>query len=693
MLPLPFEGETSADPARIENLLSEMTLAEKVEMMSGHGFFQQLEDSGQRWGGHPYRAGGGCERLGVPAFYFTDGPRGVARGQSTCFPVTMARGATFDVDLERRVGEIMGVEARAQGCNLSGAVCINLLRHPAWGRAQETYGEDPYHLGEMGAALAQGIQTHNVAATVKHFALNSIENARFKVDVRIDERTLREVYLPHFKRVIDAGCATVMSAYNKMNGEYCGQNRVLLTDILRGEWGFDGFVHSDWIRGVYKPYGASAGLDVENPEPSVFGAKLVAAVEAGDIEPSVIDTACRRILNVYYRFADAEDPLEHYPLERVACPEHRAVAREAAQKAAVLLTNDGTLPLDPAALRKVAVIGRLAEQRNTGDRGSSMVQPAEVVTPLMGLAAALGPGVQLLRADEDDLDAVRQIAAEADAVICIVGLTYREEGEFLSGTIVFRTDDDLQAPTPQGQSGGDRDSLRLPQTQEAMIQAAAEANPRTVVAMASGSAVIVESWRASPAAILQTFYCGMEGGHALADLLLGKVSPSGKLPFTVPSDAAELPDFDKNAVEITYGPLHGYTLFDSRGLKPAFPFGFGLSYARFGYRALVAQLRGDRIEATVTVRNLGDMAAEEVVQLYVGFPGQTAVRPPKLLRGFRRVRLAPGESRAVRFDVPLEQLRWWNPDIRDWVIEHGVHDILVGGSSDATDLLKAQVTV
>ncbi|MEQ1867788.1 MAG: glycoside hydrolase family 3 N-terminal domain-containing protein, partial [Micropepsaceae bacterium] len=200
----PRKGMTDADiAAEVDAILREATLEEKVAMMSGRGFFKQFSESGNRWGGNPYRAGGGCERLGVPALYFTDGPRGVARGNSTCFPCSMARGAAFDIDLERRIGEIIGVEARAQGCTFSGAVCINLLRHPAWGRAQETYGEDPHHLGEMGAALAQGIQTHNVVATVKHFALNSMENARFKVDVIADERTLHEVYLPHFKRALD----------------------------------------------------------------------------------------------------------------------------------------------------------------------------------------------------------------------------------------------------------------------------------------------------------------------------------------------------------------------------------------------------------------------------------------------------------------------------------------------------------
>lgn len=215
----PQKGRTESEiAATVEQILAEATLEEKVAMMSGRGFFQAMAEDGMRFGARPYRAGGGCERLGVPALYFTDGPRGVVRGRSTCFPVTMARGASWDRDLERRIGEIMGIEVRAQGCTLSGAVCVNLLRHPGWGRAQETYGEDSYHLGEMGAALSTGIQTHNVVATVKHYALNSIENARFKINVKADARVLREVYLAHFQKILDAGCASVMSAYNKVNG-------------------------------------------------------------------------------------------------------------------------------------------------------------------------------------------------------------------------------------------------------------------------------------------------------------------------------------------------------------------------------------------------------------------------------------------------------------------------------------------
>ncbi|MET0366441.1 MAG: glycoside hydrolase family 3 N-terminal domain-containing protein, partial [Sphingobium sp.] len=331
--------------ADVDAIIADLTLPEKVGMMSGTGFFAALGEDDRVWGARPYRAGSGVERLGIPPLWFTDGPRGVTRTGSTCFPCTMARGATFDADLEHRVGQVMGIEARAQDCTFSGAVCINLLRHPAWGRAQETYGEDPWHLGVMGAAMGTGIQTHNIVGTVKHLAVNSMENARFKVDVRVDERALHEVYLPHFKYCLDAGIATVMTAYNKVNGEYCGQNHALLTDILRGEWRFEGFVHSDWVRGVHKVYGAAAGLDVENPEPLVFGQSLIAAVEDGTVAPFVVDRACRRILTTQLRFARAEDPLPAYPADLIACAPHRALALEAAEKCAVLLENDGMLPL------------------------------------------------------------------------------------------------------------------------------------------------------------------------------------------------------------------------------------------------------------------------------------------------------------------------------------------------------------
>ncbi|MEM1106405.1 MAG: glycoside hydrolase family 3 C-terminal domain-containing protein [Pseudomonadota bacterium] len=696
----PRKGMGEAEiAAAIDGVLSEATLEEKVAMMSGRGFFKAMQEDAMRWGGRPYRAGGGCERLGVPALYFTDGPRGVARGNSTCFPVTMARGASWDRDLERRIGEVMGIEARAQGCTLSGAVCVNLLRHPGWGRAQETYGEDPFHVGEMGAALSQGIQTHNVVATVKHFALNSIENARFKVDVRIDARTLREVYLPHFKRILDAGCASVMSAYNKVNGEYCGQHRELLTDILRHEWGFDGFVHSDWIMGVYHPYGAAAGLDVENPEPVHFGAKLIAAVEQGQIEPGLVDTACRRILTTIYRFACAQDPYDAYTDDMVASPAHVAIAREAAEKSAVLLTNSGLLPLQKSA--KIGVFGSLADKENTGDYGSSRVRPPHVVTALEGLSAYLAQDLQLA-GNETDTAAAAEAAKSLDAAILIVGTTAEHEGEYIPGNmgggpaLPEGVSDQLESARAAegspgevnsqagalgggGDRGGDRDRLRLPDDQLALVKAVAAANPNTVVVIVSGSAIICD-WARDVAAILQTFYSGMEGGAALARLLYGEVSPSGKLPFTVAEDEAQYPFFDKDADAITYGPLHGYTLMGARQRRPQFSFGHGLSYTEFAYRALKLRRTASGVEAEVTVVNTGGRDGDEIVQLYVGFPNAIVERPAPLLRGFQRVSLAAGARRTIRLTVPFSDLQYWDEPRGDWRIEPGIHAFGVGGS-------------
>ncbi|MEO1658940.1 MAG: glycoside hydrolase family 3 C-terminal domain-containing protein [Pseudomonadota bacterium] len=705
--PKPGLSEPEIDSV-VASILREATLAEKVEMMSGHGFIAAYAKSGGVWGGDAYRAGGGLERLGVPALYFTDGPRGVARGNSTCFPVSMARGASFDRDLERRIGEVIGMEARAQGCNLSGSVCVNLLRHPGWGRAQETYGEDPYHVGEMGAALAEGIQAHNVAATVKHFALNSMENARFKVDVTVDARTLREVYLPHFQRIIDAGCATVMSAYNKVNGEYCGQNRDLLTDILRGEMGFDGFVHSDWLMGLYAPYAAAAGLDVENPEPIHYGKKLLDAVENGAIEPAVIDEACRRILTVTYRFACAEDPLPAYESDLVACPSHREIAAEAAEKSAVLLTNDGTLPLSRDA--KIGVFGVLAEQENLGDFGSSRVRPPSVVTPLEGLRSSLNQLDLELAGDESDPDAAADAARSLDAAIVVVGLTSDDEGEFipqdmgiskvslppeiLQGLMDAVANGEVEAnPEAAQDRGGDRRQLGLPAAQVRLIDAVAAANPSTIVVIVSGSAILMSEWVAKPAAVLQTFYSGMEGGHALARLVLGDVAPSGKLPFTVAEDASDYPYFDPDAEEITYDYWHGYTLFDREGRKPAFGFGHGLSYTSFEYRAFKTRLARNSIDVSVAVTNTGSVTAEEVVLLYAGAPGRVVEQPRKLLRGFERVSLAPQETKTVRMQIPLENLRYYDAAGKAWRLERGAYALWTGPSSDEAQLLKASVAI
>lgn len=678
----------------IDAVLAGASLEEKVGMLSGKGFFQAFVEDQRVWAARPYRAGGGIERLGVPALWFTDGPRGVARGNSTCFPCSMARGASFDPDLEMRIGQVMGIEARAQGCNLSGAVCFNLLRHPAWGRAQETYGEDPHHLGEMGTALAKGIQTHNVIATVKHFALNSMENARFYVDVHIDERALHEVYLPHFKRAIDAGCASVMSAYNKMNSSYCGQNPELLTTILRGEWGFDGFVHSDWVKGVYDVSGVEAGLDIENPEPLVWGEKLVAAVEAGEVSTEAIDRACRRILKALYRFAAAEDPLADYPETLVASPAHIAVALEAAEKSAVLLKNDAVLPLSKG-IGTLAVLGRLAAIENTGDNGSSRVRPPYVVTPLQGLERvqnAYGIG-RIVTADESDLAAAGVAAAGADSVIVVLGYTAKEEGEYIPGDIALGQEvpDGAREAAQRVAIGGDRDDLGLPADQLALIDAAVASGTPVIVVLVAGSAVMVEGWEAKVGAILQTFYSGMEGGTALARLLFGDVSPSGKLPFSVARDTVHYPFFDKDAAEIRYDLWHGYSKLDRDRNAPRYAFGHGLSYTAFEHFDLSASVEGEMVIVETSVRNTGSVAADEIVQIYVGAPGKSVERQQKLLKGFRRVSLTPDQEKRVTFAIALDDLRWRNAETHRWELERGVYKVMAGGPSDL--LIETSITL
>ncbi len=326
-----------------EELFGQLTQDEKIKMMSGDPpFWLGMADMlGGGYADHPWVAGA-VPRLGIPGVRFADGPRGVIMDGGTTFPVSMGRGATFDPDLEERIGDVIGRELRAMGGNFFGGVCINLLRHPAWGRAQETYGEDPVHLGEFGAALVRGVQKH-VMACAKHYALNSMENARFSVDVTIAPRPLHEIYLRHFKRAVEEGVASIMSAYNSVNGEWCGQNYALLTQILKQQWGFQGFVMTDFIFGMRDSKKAAlAGQDIEMPFDMIHRQHLKELVERGEVPVERIDDAALRVLRQQIRFAQGRDPRE-YSLEVVGSEAHRKVAREAAEKAIVLLKNEGAL--------------------------------------------------------------------------------------------------------------------------------------------------------------------------------------------------------------------------------------------------------------------------------------------------------------------------------------------------------------
>lgn len=682
-MPITKDASPEQLEARIDELVAGLTLEEKVSMLSGHGFFEQIARDGGRYCASLYHVAGGNERLGIPKLLFMDGPRGVDMGESTCFPVSMARGASFDVDLERRVGDAIGRELRAHGANLFGGVCINLLRHPAWGRAQETYGEDPYLLGEMGVALTQGVQRHNVIATPKHFACNSMENARFKVDVQVGERTLREVYLPHFKKCIDAGAGAVMSAYNKLNGTYCGHSPELLTDILKDEWGFDGFVYSDFVLGCRGADALAAGLDVEAPATIHFGEKLLAAVKNGEIGEARVDDAVRRVLRSLLRTLAREDP-ESYDARMIACDAHVRLAREAAEKSIVLLKNDaGALPLDPASTRRLVVLGRLAAVANLGDHGSSRVFPPHVVTPLEGLLSGAPAGCEVVHDDGDDLDRVRALCAAADAVLVVAGYTHRDEGEYIPAEMNAGGD----------ATGGDRADLGLGEQAEALIVAAAAAQPRTIVAVMAGSAVMMERWRHDVAGILMLWYPGMQGGHALADIVFGRTGPSGRLPFTIPAHAGQLPFFDRDADAIEYGPWHGYTKLDVEGARPAYPFGFGLAYTRFELAAPRARVDAAAgfVEVEVDVRNVGARSGVAVVQVYAGRCERTADQPVKRLCAFGRVDVDAGDAATARMRVQLQDLAFFDVAARRWRLEPGRWQIHAGTSSAEVDLKSATI--
>jgi beta-glucosidase len=654
----------------------------------------------------PFRAAR-VDRVGLDGFAFSDGPRGVVVNQATCFPVSMARGATWDLDLEERIGEAIGRELRAVGADLFGGVCVNVLRHPAWGRAQETYGEDPHHVGEMGAALTRGVQRHAMAC-VKHFACNSMENARFNVDITVDEVALHEIYLPHFRRIVDEGVAVVMSAYNSVNGEWCGQNRALLTDVLRDEWGFEGFVISDWILGL-RDAGTSlhAGLDVEMPYQMIRAEHLRDDLEKGAATGEDVNQAVARIIATRHHFADV---LGAAAPDRsvLACAAHRALAREAAAKSVVLLRNqpvDGEplLPLDPAAVTTVALVGRLASAVNLGDGGSSDVWAPEVTTIADGLRAVLGTA-GVVGDDGSDLARAAGVARSAQVAVVVVGYTRLDEGEFIGEFAtahlghLFPGEDDpelvehftaqiadersIQPPPHTAPSaaaggfaeGGDRASLHLHEGDVALIRAVAAANPRTVVAIVAGSAVLISEWDSQIPAIVQAWYSGMEGGHGLADVLFGTVDATGRLPFSVPRHTAELPPFEADAHSFTYDSDHGYWYLAQRGTPPAYPFGFGLSYTTFELEEARIEVGSRSLAITLGVRNAGHRAGCDVVHVYAARRGSS--RPERLV-AFGRVEVGAGRTASVELSATYPSLAVRDVDTHAMVVRAGTYDLRI----------------
>jgi beta-glucosidase len=558
-----------------------------------------------------------------------------------------------------------------------------------------------------------------VMACAKHFALNSMENARFSVDVSRDEATLHETYLPHFRRVVEEGVYAVMSAYNSVNGQWCGQNEPLLTGVLRDQWGFRGVVVSDFVWGLRDAVlSLRAGLDVEEPFRQQRAQHLPAALEDGRASWADVEGAGVRMLGAQLRHA-ATLAAPPPPLEVVASPGHRVLAREAASRAMVLLRNepvDGTpvLPLDARDLRSMAVIGRLADEPGTGDHGSSDVRAPEVVTALAGLRAAL-PGVEVRHTAAGDPAEAAAMAAGCDVAVVVAGFTAEDEGEFVDPEAFGRPElHALYPPAPDpaladrligrpggppaslvggGTVGGDRARLSLRPIDQDIIGAVAAANPRTVVAVRAAGAVLMEAWRESVPAVLMAWYSGMEGGHALADVVLGQVDATGRLPFSIPTDQAHLPPFDRDATAITYDRWYGQRLLDRLGVPAAYPLGFGLSYTTFELDGAAAEQDGpESLRARTTVNNTGGRDGRHVAQVYgVRLDGDRAGE--RALLGFAPVQVPAGGSQDLTVSASLRPFGRWDPDTRQLRIPGGRIRVEVAAWSGDPNRQETELTL
>ncbi len=601
----------------------------------------------------------------IPAVILTDGPHGVRRQlgatdhlglagsePATCFPPAVALAQTWDPDLAAEVGRAVGREARALGVGVVLGPGINIKRDPRGGRNFEYISEDPHVSGVLGSAWVRGIQAEGVGASVKHFAVNNQEYDRMRVDVDVDDRALREIYLRAFHRVVtEARPWTVMCSYNRIRGQWAAENRWLLTELLRGEWGFDGVVVSDWGAVVDRVRSVAAGLDLVMPggDPS-SDAEVVGAVESGALPAEVVTRSAARVEALARRAAAAG------PAPEVDFSAHHELAREVARRAIVLLRNsDGLLPLDPAA--DVAVIGEFARTPRYQGGGSSRVNPIRLDVPFDEIRARSRGRVEFAAGGEE---AVRA-AADADVAVMFLGLEESQESE-----------------------GFDRASVDLPAAQVALLGEVLAVQPHTVVVLVHGGVVTLGAVTAP--AVLDAALAGQGGGAAVADVLFGVVNPSGRLCETVPlrlQDSPSCLSFPGEAGRVRYdeGVFVGYRWYDAREWPVEFPFGHGLSYTTFAHRGLSVTADGDAITARVVVANTGSRAGHEVVQVYAGLPGSRVARPPRELVGFASVHLEPGTEAVVEVRFGRSELVYWDVRVGDWVLEGGEYRIDVGASS------------
>jgi beta-glucosidase len=605
----------------------------------------------------------------VPAVMVTDGPHGVrkqvvgeglgllASEPSTCFPPAVAMGSTWDPELVRRVGAALGEECLAMDVAVLLGPGINLKRTPLGGRNFEYFSEDPILTGVLATEWVAGLQSKGVGASLKHFAINSQETDRMRVSADVDERTLREMYLRAFQRVVQrARPWTVMCSYNRINGVYASQHRWLLTDVLRGEWGYEGVLVSDWGAVVDRVEAVRAGLDLTMPGPDDAGDRdLAAAVRAGSLPAAALQTAASRVESLVRRAVAAATPGATYDADA-----HHALAREAASRGIVLLKNDGGLLPLAAGEPSIAVIGEQARSPRYQGGGSSLINPTRLDNALDEITAHAA-GTVRFASGYDDPEAAAALARESSVAIVFAGS--EEETE-----------------------GSDRTSLELPAAHLALIEKVAAANPRTVVVLSNGAVIRTGPWDAAVPALVEGWLLGQAGGGAIADVLFGVVNPSGRLTETIPVKLADHPsylDFPGEQGHVRYGEgIHvGYRGFDAREQEVAYPFGFGLSYTTFEYSGLSVSTVDGGLEVRVSVANTGSRDGREVVQVYTSIGSSRVRRAPRELKAFASVPITAGESAEVVLTVDAGDLAYWDVELGRWVVEAGDYTVAVGASS------------
>ncbi len=649
---------------KIKEIVAQMTLEEKAAMCSGADFWHTEA----------------VERLGIPASMVSDGPHGLRKQdqegdhlgvnesiKAVCFPAGCGTAASFNRELLRTMGETLGSECQAEGVSVILGPAVNIKRSPLCGRNFEYYSEDPLVASEMAGALISGVQSKNVGTSIKHFLANNQETRRMSSDSRIDERTLHEIYLAAFEGAVKkAKPWTVMCSYNKINGTYAAGNYQYLTETLRDQWGFDGYVMSDWGAVNSRVEDLKAGLDLEMPSSGGVNDKLiVGAVESGELSGEVLDTAVERILNIVYRYEENRDRNVVFDRDK----DHE-MARRVAEETIVLLKNDDILPLSEQA--EIAFIGKYAMKPRYQGGGSSHINSHKVTSAMeavkgMGnITFAMGFDDQADQTDEKLLAEAVETAKRAKAAVIFAGLPDAFESE-----------------------GFDRKHMAMPDCQNELIEKVAEAQPNTIVVLHNGSPVEMP-WVNKVKGIVEAYLGGQAVGAAVCDILFGRVNPSAKLPETFPLKLEDNPSYlsyigEEDVVEYREGIFVGYRYYDKKKMEVLFPFGYGLSYTTFSYDHL--SVDKERMKDTevmtvsVDVTNTGNMAGKEVVQLYVAVRESTVIRPVKELRDFANVELAPGEKKSVTFTLDKLAFAYYSVRLHDWHVETGEFDLMIGKSS------------